>query len=171
MLPAPFCSTLLSLQLGKKSDKNIYNEREKKWNCGETVCLVFYPFFLFVCIFLFFFWIFFFFLSYCFFLFFFIYFFRLRTQRTVPNDEQQTNKQTKKIIIQSYQLALHSLREVFFLGRGEMEWRVIVQKTVGWTQKGGKGGGGRRSIKFMREGWKFKKVSRRQRMAAQLTVQ
>ena len=44
MLPAPFCSTLLSLQLSKKSDKNIYNEREKIMKLWRNSCLVFFLF-------------------------------------------------------------------------------------------------------------------------------
>lgn len=64
-----------------------------------------------------------------------------------------TNKQTKKI--QSYQLALHSLREV--LG---MEWRVIVQ-TVGWTQKGGRRRRRRRKkVNKVHEGWGVMKVQK-----------
>lgn len=56
-------------------------------------CLVFFFFFFFVC--LHFFFMFFFFLSYVFFLF---VLFRLISQRIVPNDEQQTNKQKNPII-------------------------------------------------------------------------
>lgn len=149
MLPAPFCSTLLSLQLGKKFWQNIYNEREKN-EIVEKQFSVFFLFFLFVCI-SFFFRCFFFLPFVCFFFLFFLYLREL--------SPMISNKQTNKKI-QSYQLALHSLREV--LG---MEWRVIVQKTVGWTQKGGIGGGGRRSIKFMR-GWKFKKFKKTDGCAA-----
>lgn len=77
-------------------------------------CLVFFLFFFFVCLH-FFLLIFFSFLpSVCCFFFFFCSFFRLISQRIVPNDEQQTNKQKK---IQSYQLALHSLKRGFFGGR------------------------------------------------------
>lgn len=154
MLPAPFCSTLLSLQLGKKSDKNIYNEREKKLKIVEKQ--LFSIFFLFcLSAFLFF---------GCFSSFHMLFFFFCSFSTYISENCPQwwaTNKQTKKNI-QSYQLALHSLREV--LG---MEWRVIV-RTVGWTQKGGRRR--RKKVNKVHEGGESSKSSRRQRMAAQLTV-
>lgn len=119
-------------------------------------CLVFFLFFLFVCISFFLDVFLFFFLSY---VFFFLFFFDLYLRELSP---MMSNKQTNKKI-QSYQLALHSLREV--LG---MEWRVIVQKQLDEHRRG-VGGGGRRSIK-VHEGGESSKSSRRQRMAAQLTV-
>lgn len=141
MLPAPFCSTLLSLQLGKNLTK-IFTMREKKNETVEKQLLSVFSFFLFVCISFF----------GCFFpfiCFFFCSFFDLYLRELSP---MMSNKQTNKKI-QSYQLALHSLREV--LG---MEWRVIVQ-TVGWTQKGGR----RRRKKVNKSswrGWKFKKFKK-----------
>lgn len=144
MLPAPFCSTLLSLQLGKNLTK-IFTMREKKNEIVEKQLFSVFSFFFF-CLSAF---LFFFFLPFIWF-FFFCSFFDLYLRELSP---MMSNKQTNKKI-QSYQLALHSLKERFW----GMEWRVIVQ-TVGWTQKGGIGGGGRRSIKFMR-GWKFKKFKK-----------
>lgn len=86
MLPAPFCSTLLSLQLGKNLTK-IFTMREKKMKLWRNNCLVFF-FFLFVCIsFL----DFFFFLSYVFF----CSFFDLYLRELSP---MMSNKQTNKKI-------------------------------------------------------------------------
>lgn len=140
MLPAPFCSTLLSLQLGKNLTK-IFTMREKKNEIVEKQLFSVFFFFFFVC--LHFFFMFFFFLSY---VFFFLFFFDLYLRELSP---MMSNKQTNKKI-QSYQLALHSLREV--LG---MEWRVIVQ-TVGWTQKGGRRR--RKKVNKVHEGVKVQKV-------------
>lgn len=143
MLPAPFCSTLLSLQLGKKSDKNIYNEREKKLKIVEKQ--LFSIFFLFCLSAFLFFWMFFF-LSYV--VFFFFVLFRLISQRTVPNDEQQTNKQ-KKI---SNHISQHcTVSERFWGWNGELSSEQLDE------HRRGVGGGGRRSIKFMR-GVKVQKV-------------
>lgn len=155
MLPAPFLLNTSLFTARQKIGQKIFTMREKKnKKLWRNSCLVF--FFLFLFVWISFFWMFFF-LSY---VGFFFVLFRLISQRTVPNDEQQTNKQKKKI--QSYQLALHSLREV--LG---MEWRVIV-RTVGWTQKGGRRR--RKKVNKVHEGGESSKSSRRQRMAAQLTV-
>lgn len=92
MLPAPFCSTLLSLQLGKNLTK-IFTMREKKNEIVEKQ--LFSVFFLFfVCLHFFFFDVF-----SSFHMFFFLFvLFRLISQRIVPNDEQQTNKQKNPII-------------------------------------------------------------------------
>lgn len=91
MLPAPFCSTLLSLQLGKNLTK-IFTMREQKNEIVEKQLFsVFFFFFLFVCIS--FFWMFFFSFFHMSFFFLFFVLFQLISQRIVPNDEQQTNKQ------------------------------------------------------------------------------
>lgn len=66
-----------------------------------------------------------------------------------------SNKQTNKKKIQSYHLALHSLRERFWGWNGELSSKQLDEHR-GWGWEG-IGGGRRRSIKFMR-GWKFKKV-------------
>lgn len=81
--------------------------------------------FLFVCIFLYFLMIFFF-LSFLFF----VFLFSFISQRIVPNDEQQTNKQK----IQSFQLALHSLKEVWGWN-GELSSKQLDEHRGGRRKK------------------------------------
>lgn len=131
MLPAPFCSTLLSLQLGKNLTK-IFTMREKKNEIVEKQLFSVFSFFLFVCISFF-----------CFFLPFICFFFvlfRLISQRIVPNDEQQTNKQKNPIISAS----IAQSQERFWGWNGELSSKQLDE------HRRGVGGGGRRSIKFMR---------------------
>lgn len=119
---------------------------EKKWNCGETVVNFFFPFFC-LSAFLFFF-------NSSFRVF--CSFFPLISHRIVPNDEQQTNKQKNPIISAS----IAQSQRGFWGWNGELSSKHLDE------HRGG--GGGRRSIKFMRG--ESSKSSRRQRMAAQLTV-
>lgn len=79
-----FYSSAKNKKLKKKSDKNIYNEREKKLNCGETV--FFFFFFPFLSVGISFLWKSF--SSFCMFFLFFCWTY-------VSDDEQQTNKQRK----------------------------------------------------------------------------
>ena len=87
--------------------------------------------------------------------------FQLREMFSMMSNKQ-TQKKKKKF--QSYQLALHSLREV--LG---MEWRVIVH-TAGWTQRRRRRRGRSRKKVNKVHGGESSNSSRRQKMAAQLTA-
>lgn len=136
MLPAPFCSTLLSLQLGKNLTK-IFTMREKKNVIVEKQLFSVFFLFFFVCLH-FFFWMFFFFLPFI--CFFFFVLFRLISQRIVPNDEQQTNKQKNPIISAS----IAQSQRGFWGWNGELSSKQLDE------HRRGVGGGGRRSIKFMR---------------------
>lgn len=103
----PFLLNTSLFTVRQKADKNIYNEREKNEIVKKQfsvffsflfVCISFYEFLhLFICVF-------------------FVIFYLYLRELSPMMSNKQTNKKN-----QSYQLALHSLREV--LG---MEWRVIV---------------------------------------------
>lgn len=145
MLPAPFCSTLLSLQLSKNQTKYLQWARKNEIVVKQLLTF----FFLFFCLSAF---LFFFnssFRVFC-------SFFPLISHRIVPNDEQQTNKQKNPIISAS----IAQSQRGFWGWNGELSSKHLDE------HRGG--GGGRRSIKFMRG--ESSKSSRRQRMAAQLTV-